>query len=257
MNNSLRILGCYSGSGGHNRYPSSQLLIMNNKSYLIDCGEGTQFLLKKYKCKLSAIDNIFISHLHGDHYFGLPGLVSHFNLKGRNKDLNIYGPVGLKKIISLIMKSSDSWTSYKLNIFELEPKNTLLLDNDELYVKTIKLSHRIPCTGFSFKSKKSNSNISYAYCSDTEYFPEISKYFENFNILYHESTFLEKHRDLAKKTKHSTALQASKIALSSNVNKLILGHFSARYKDLNQFKNEAESIFPNTFLAEEGKLYSF
>ena len=155
------------------------------------------------------------------------------------------------------MKSSDSWTSYKLNIFELEPKNTLLLDNDELYVKTIKLSHRIPCTGFSFKSKKSNSNISYAYCSDTEYFPEISKYLENFNILYHESTFLEKHRDLAKKTKHSTALQASKIALSSNVNKLILGHFSARYKDLNQFKNEAESIFPNTFLAEEGKLYSF
>ena len=154
MNNSLRILGCYSGSGGYRRYPSSQLLILNNKNYLIDCGEGTQFLLKKYETKLNSIDNVFISHLHGDHYFGLPGLISHYNLKGRTKDLSIYGPIGLKKIISLIMKSSNSWTSYKLNIIELEPKDLTFIDNDKISVSSIKLSHRIPCTGFVFKLKK-------------------------------------------------------------------------------------------------------
>ena len=159
MNNSLRILGCYSGSGGYRRYPSSQLLILNNKNYLVDCGEGTQFLLKKYKTKLNSIDNIFISHLHGDHYFGLPGLISHYNLKGRAKDLSIYGPIGLKKIILLIMKSSNSWTSYKLNIIELEPKDLTFIDNDKISVSSIKLSHRIPCTGFVFKLKKNNSNI--------------------------------------------------------------------------------------------------
>ena len=127
MKNSLRILGCYSGSGGYGRFPSSQLLILNKKFYLIDCGEGTQFLLKKYNIRLNSIDNIFISHLHGDHYFGLPGLISYFNLKGRNKDLNIYGPKGLKKIISLIMKSGKSWTSYNLNFIKLESKNTVII----------------------------------------------------------------------------------------------------------------------------------
>ena len=257
MNNSLRILGCYSGSGGYRRYPSSQLLILNNKNYLVDCGEGTQFLLKKYETKLNSIDNIFISHLHGDHYFGLPGLISHYNLKGRTKDLSIYGPIGLKKIISLIMKSSNSWTSYKLNIIELEPKDLTFIDNDKISVSSIKLSHRIPCTGFVFKLKKNNSNISYAYCSDTAYEPSISEKLKNINILYHESTFLEKHVHLAKKTKHSTALQASKIAKAANVNKLILGHFSARYKDLNEFKIEARSNFKNTFLAQEGELFTF
>ena len=256
MVNSLRILGCYSGTGGYGRYPSSQYLIINNKSYLIDCGEGTQFLLKKYKIKFSSIDNIFISHLHGDHYFGLPGLISYYNLKGRVKDLNIYGPKGLKKIITLMMKSGKSWTSYNLNFHELEYKNTEIINNDEILVKTLKLKHRIPCTGFLFQSKKI-SDISYAYCSDTAYNEELSLLVKDVNILYHESTFLSLHKDLAVKTKHSTAIEAGKIASKANVSKLILGHFSSRYHDLNEFKKESSSVFKNTFIAEEGKIYSF
>ena len=222
MVNSLRILGCYSGTGGYGRYPSSQYLIINNKSYLIDCGEGTQFLLKKYKIKFSSIDNIFISHLHGDHYFGLPGLISYYNL----------------------------------NFHELECKNTEIINNDEILVKTLKLKHRIPCTGFLFQSKKI-SDISYAYCSDTAYNEELSLLVKDVNILYHESTFLSLHKDLAVKTKHSTAIEAGKIASKANVSKLILGHFSSRYNDLNEFKKESSSVFKNTFIAEEGKIYSF
>ena len=256
MVNSLRILGCYSGSGGYNMYPSSQLLIINNKSYLIDCGEGTQFLLKKYKTKLSSIDNIFISHLHGDHYFGLPGLISYFNLKGRTKDLKIYAPKGLKKIITLMMKSGKSWTSYKLIFNELEHKSVQIIDNDEILVQTLKLNHRIPSTGFLFKSKK-NLDISYAYCSDTSYNPTITSLIEGVNILYHESTFLSKHQDLADKTKHSTALEAGEIALKARVSQLILGHFSSRYKNLDEFRIEASSLFSNTFIAKEGKIYTF
>ncbi len=257
MKNSVRILGCYTGGGGYGRFPSSQLLTLNNKFYLIDCGEGTQFLLKKYNIRLKSIDNIFISHLHGDHYFGLPGLISYLNLKGRNKDLNIYGPKGLKNIITLIMKSGKSWTSYNLNFIEIEPKNKTIIDNDNISVESIKLSHRIPTTGFIFKLKNNDSNISYAYCSDTQFSPEICNYIKNVNILYHESTFLEKHSDLALKTKHTTSLQAAKIAKESNPNKLILGHFSARYKDLNEFKLEAATLFPNVFIAKEGDIYSF
>ena len=257
MKNSLRILGCYSGSGGYGRFPSSQLLILNKKFYLIDCGEGTQFLLKKYNIRLNSIDNIFISHLHGDHYFGLPGLISYFNLKGRNKDLNIYGPKGLKKIITLIMKSGKSWTSYNLNFIEIESKNKVIIDNEEISVKSLKLYHRIPTTGFIFKLKNNDLNISYAYCSDTQFFPEICDLIRNVSILYHESTFLEKHSDLALKTKHTTSLQAAKIAKKSNANKLILGHFSARYKDLNEFKLEAATLFPNVFIAKQGDIYSF
>ena len=257
MNNSLRTLGCYSGSGGHGRFPSSQLLTLNKKLYLIDCGEGTQFLLKKYKIRLNSIDNIFISHLHGDHYFGLPGLISYFNLKGREKDLNIYGPKGLKDIINLIMKSGKSWTRYKLNFFELKHENKVILNNETLSVESFKLSHRIPTTGFVFKLKNDTSNLSFAYCSDTKFFPEILDFIKNVNLIYHESTFLEKHIHLAIKTKHSTALQAATIAKKANANKLILGHFSARYNDLNLFKLEAVDIFQNVYLAKEGELYSF
>ena len=256
MTNFVRTLGCFSGSGGFERYPSSQLLTINNKLYLIDCGEGTQFLLRKYKIKLSLIDNIFISHLHGDHYFGLPGLISYFNLKGRTKDLNIYCPKVLKKIITMMMKSGKSWTSYKLNFYELGHKSSHIIDNEEILVKTLKLNHRIPCNGFLFCSKE-NQKISYGYCSDTSYLPELCESLKDVNILYHESTFLSQHDYLAKKTKHSTATEAAKIAQTSNANKLILGHFSARYKDLNKFKNEAISIFSNTFIAKEGQVYSF
>ena len=154
------------------------------------------------------------------------------------------------------MKSGKSWTSYNLIFNELDHKSLQIINNDEISVHTLKLNHRIPSTGFLFKSKK-NQDISYAYCSDTSYNPQITSLIEGVNILYHESTFLSKHQDLANKTKHSTALEAGKIAVKARVNKLILGHFSSRYKNLDEFRIEATSLFSNTFIAKEGKIYTF
>ena len=100
----LIILGSYPAYPTQSKFTTSQLLQDNGSSYLIDCGESTQIQLRQNKVKFNSIENIFISHLHGDHYFGLPGLISTFNLLGREKPLNIYGPKGLKEIITTIMK---------------------------------------------------------------------------------------------------------------------------------------------------------
>jgi len=243
---------------------------------------------------------VFISHLHGDHFFGLIGLISTFNLLNRDKELHVYGPTGLKEIILLQLKLSKSWLDFPLHFHELNSaESELILDNDKVEVHTIPLKHRIYTNGFLFKEKKQERKlnmsvisklpeieicdyqnlksgkdfksedgsiiqnkeltldppkpISYAYCSDTAYSESILTLIENVDLLYHESTFLEEHSELAKKTKHSTALEAGKIALKAKVNKLLLGHYSSRYKNLNLFLEEANQVFSNSELAETGK----
>ncbi|MAU63971.1 MAG: ribonuclease Z [Flavobacteriaceae bacterium] len=299
----LTILGCYSASPSKNSFPSAQLLEIAGKNFLIDCGEGTQIQLKRYGVKLNLIEHIFISHLHGDHFFGLPGLISTFRLLGRTKPLNIYGPKGIKEAIILILKLGDSWTNYELKFNELDEKKSIkLLENNKLSVYTIPLNHRIYTNGFLFREKKnerkllvdvalklkidkiqfngikmgkdgvlSNGNIIenskltepkpndiiYAYCSDTSYYPKIIDFIKECDILYHESTFLDKHIELANTTKHSTAKQAAEIARLANVKKLILGHFSSRYNNLNDFKSQAQEIFNNVELASDGKVFNF
>ena len=295
----LKILGCFSASPSKNSFPSSQILDIKGNKILIDCGEGTQIQLRRYGIKFSEIENIFISHLHGDHFFGLPGLISTFRLLGRTKELNIFGPKGIRKAIELLLKLGKSWINFDLNFVELEEKNTVKLkENDSFSVSTIPLKHRIYTNGFLFTEKnikkkikiekieKLNidkslyNNISlgkdiilddgtrilnkdltyplkkdivYSYCSDTSYSKDIIPLIEGSDLLYHESTFLEKHLELAKKTKHSTAVQAAKIAKKANCKKLLLGHFSSRYKNLEDFKLEAETIFDNVELAKDGK----
>ncbi|SUZ94295.1 uncharacterized protein METZ01_LOCUS47149 [marine metagenome] len=270
---------------------------------MIDCGEGTQIQLRKSGIKFNSIENIFISHLHGDHFFGLPGLISTFRLLGRTKPLNIYGPKGIKQAITLLLKLGDSWTNYELRFNELEESKSIkLLENNKFSVHTIPLNHRIYTNGFLFNEKKNErkllidialkfkidktqfngikmgkngilpngdiiensiltepkpNDISYAYCSDTCYYPKIIDLINECDILYHESTFLDKHIELAIKTKHSTAKQAAEIARLAKVKKLILGHFSSRYKNLNDFKIEAQNIFSNVELAGDGKQFSF
>ena len=299
----LTILGCYSASPSKNSFPSAQLLEISGKNFLIDCGEGTQIQLKRYGVKLNLIEHVFISHLHGDHFFGLPGLISTFRLLGRTKPLNIYGPKGIKEAIILMLKLGDSWTNYELKFNELDEKKSIkLLENNKLSVYTIPLNHRIYTNGFLFKEKKnerkllvdvalklkidkiqfngikmgkdgvlSNGNIIenskltepkpndiiYAYCSDTCYYPKIIDFIKECDILYHESTFLDKHIELANTTKHSTAKQAAEIARLANVKKLILGHFSSRYNNLNDFKSQAQEIFNNVELASDGKVFNF
>lgn len=295
----LSILGCYSATPRTFTNPTSQILEIKNHMLLIDCGEGTQVQLRRNKIKFSRIKHIFISHLHGDHYFGLIGLISTFRLLSRDTDLNIYGPKGLKDVITLQMKLSDSWTNYRLIFHELTSKKSEMIFEDEnVEVHTIPLKHRVYTNGFLFKEKPGerkldigaveNANIdiayyrklkqgfdvhnrdgvliknntvtlspqnpkSYAFCSDTLFDESIIPVIRNVDALYHESTFLEKHAHLAEPTKHSTAKQAAMIAEKANVGKLILGHYSTRYNGLNEFKDEAQTIFERVVLSEDGK----
>lgn len=299
----LTILGCYSATPRALTNPTSQVLELNNHVFLIDCGEGTQKQLRKLKIKFSRINHIFISHLHGDHFFGLPGLVSTFRLLGREKELHIHGPKGIKEAITLLLKLGDSWTNYPLLFHELTSTSSeLVFEDEKVTVETIPLHHRIYTNGFLFKAKKTLSKLnvqavakykidksqfnniklgksvmlddgrviendkltfeppkpkSYAFCSDTAYNERILPKIKNVDVLYHESTFLETEKHLTAKTKHATAQEAATIAKNANVGTLVLGHYSTRYKSIELFRNEAQPIFENVELAEDGKVFEF
>jgi len=154
MSLKLTILGCHSATPRSFAHPTSQFLEINNDFFLIDCGESTQVQLRKYKKKFSKIKHIFISHLHGDHYFGLIGLISTFGLLNRQSELHIYAPKGLKEIIELQIKLAKSWINYPLFFHELNSKKSeLIFENEKVEVYTIPLNHRIYTNGFLFKEK--------------------------------------------------------------------------------------------------------
>ena len=299
----LHILGCYAATPRTLTNPTSQVLEIRNHMFLIDCGEGTQVQLRKNRIKFSRINHIFISHLHGDHFFGLPGLISTFRLLGRDKELHIYAPKGIKEAITLLLKLGDSWTNYPLVFHELTSKEPqVIYEDDKVTVETIPLNHRVFTNGFLFKEKlrerKLNINAvaqykidkcyfqsikngkdiilddgkiipnkvltfdpatpkGYAFCSDTGYFPDIIPQIHKVDTLYHESTFLESEAHLASKTKHATAKEAAAIAQKAEVRRLILGHYSTRYKSIALFKDEAMPIFQNVELADDGKVFEF
>ena len=148
----LHILGCYAATPRTLSNPTSQVLEIKNHMFLIDCGEGTQVQLRKNKIKFSRIKHIFISHLHGDHFFGLPGLISTFRLLGRETELHIYGPKGIKEVVTLFLKLGNSWTNYPLLFHELtSDQSELILDDTKVTVETIPLDHRIYTNGFLFR----------------------------------------------------------------------------------------------------------
>lgn len=297
----ITILGSSSATPIYNRNPTAQILNSNDHYILIDCGEGTQQQMLRNGIKAQKIDNIFISHLHGDHYLGLVGLVSSLHLNGRTKALTIFGPPPLKEIFDINFKYSETTLRYPL-IF----KNTqnqyseIIFENNDVFVETIILEHRIPCTGFKFTQKKRLRKIikekaeeleipvsyiplikrgaefqdktgkvhsseeltteadeprSYAYCSDTICNWQYLETITGVNTLYHEATFLDDMADRAKETFHTTAKEAAEIALKAGAKQLLLGHFSARYKELEPLLQEAKEIFPNSRLALEGQTF--
>lgn len=294
----LTILGCYSATPRISAHTTSQVLESRGHMFLIDCGEGTQMELRKNKVKFNQIKHIFISHLHGDHCFGLIGLISTFRLLNREADLHIYGPKGIKELIVLQLKLSKSWINFKLIFHELNSTaSELIFEDDKIEVHTIPLDHRVYTNGFLFKEKPFDRKLlidkakaknidvayyrklkqgkdvinedgqlilnaevtaegirpkSYAFCSDTAYNESIIPIIKHIDALYHESTFLEVHTDLSTKTKHATAKQAAEIAKKADVGILILGHYSSRYTDLEDFKTEASMVFKSVVLAKDG-----
>jgi ribonuclease Z len=297
----VTILGSSSATPIYNRNPTSQALNINERLYLIDCAEGTQQQMLHFNVKASRIDYIFISHLHGDHYLGLVGLLSSMHLNGRTKPLAIFAPSHLKEIIDLQLKYSETALQYEIEYFDTRSdKPEIILENQDITVETIPLDHRIDCTGFLFKQKKRNRKLikekidelnipieyytalkkgvnytandgtvypndfltlpsddpkSYAFCSDTLYNEMYFEQIKGVTLLYHEATFLNDMLERAQVTYHTTALQAARVALITGAGKLILGHFSARYKTLNELLEEAQTIFPNTELAIEGRVF--
>ena len=299
----LTILGCYAATPRTITNPTSQVLEIRNRLFLIDCGEGTQVQLRKNRIRFSKINHIFISHLHGDHMYGLVGLISTFMLLNRKTDLHVHGPKGIKEIILMQLRYSNSFTGYNLYFNELSAtESEIVFEDEKVLVRTIPLKHRIYTNGFLFQEKigdrklnidavqkhnidtcyyqkiKNGKDItlddgriipndvltfdpiptkSYAFCSDTMYDESIIPIIKDADILYHETTFLESEADKAAKTMHSTAKQAATIALKANVKQLILGHYSTRYESILLFKEEAETIFPNILLADDGKIFEF
>jgi ribonuclease Z len=297
----LLILGSSAATPTSTRNPTAQLLNIAERFFLIDCGEGTQIQLRKYKTRFQSVNHIFISHLHGDHILGLPGLLASMNLLGRQNDLTIYAPKELEEMILTIHRFSDAHLNYQLHFIHTQDKvKQKLWEDDKVEVYSIPLQHRIATTGFLFKEKPlprsidkyklqkmdvsfaeihklkqgfdaidNNGNTiknetltidppktrSYAFCSDTRFFEALANDIKDVNLLYHESTFLENKKDRAAQTFHSTACQAAKMAILCSAQKLILGHFSARYDDLNLFLEEAIPVFAQTELAKEGTVF--
>ncbi len=298
----LTILGSNGAIPAYDRFPSSQVLNYNGNIFMIDCGEGAQFRMNKFNIKRGRLDNIFISHLHGDHFFGLVALITSFNLNWREHPLNIYAPAGLEEIINLHFKHSKTQLRFELSFHHItNDKPVKIYEDNVLTVETIILRHRLPTTGFLFKEKTNLRKIiadkiteyniphqtiieikkgadfidaagnkianaeltleppnprSYAYCSDTIYTESVAEQIKGVGTLYHEATFIEEHAERATETFHSTAKQAAQIAKLAGAGKLLIGHFSARYENLDTLLNEAREVFANTELAEEGLTFA-
>ncbi len=263
MTSRLTILGCGSALPTVINNPSAQILEMCDKCFLIDCGEGTQNTIRKMGLHTNRLYSVFISHLHGDHCFGLLGLISTFGMLHRTQDLHIYAHQDLEKMLKPLIQYFCRDITFSIIFHNINPRRSeVIFDDRTLTVKTIPLRHTVPTCGFLFEEKPRRRHIetgekpfSYAYCSDTGYKPSIVKWVDGVDVLYHEATYTDEYRASADKYQHCTASQAAKIAQKVNAKKLIIGHFSARILDQSVFLNEANAIFPNTILAEESKIY--
>jgi ribonuclease Z len=292
------------GSGGAvplvRRNPSAQVLNIHERLFLLDCAEGTQVQLRKNRIKFQRINHIYITHLHGDHYFGIMGLITTYHLLGRSNELHIFAPEPLEEIINTQLIASQTVLRYPLIFHAVDTEVSSLIYEDEIMsVTTVPLAHNFPTCGFYFQEKEAKRNIkkvfldgrqisngeikkikegadyidpagkvfknedithdpprprSYAYLTDTAYHEAVIPVIRGASLLYHEATFMEDKAEDAKAKYHSTALQAATIARKAEVKKLLLGHYSARYNSLGKIQEEAQQVFPDTIMADDGKL---
>ena len=261
-NGKLTILGCGSAKPTKTTSPSAQIVELCDKSFLVDCGEGVILTMQKLGVHTSRLYNIFISHLHGDHCFGLIGLLTTLGMLKRTQPMHIYAQSDLEKLLQPLLDYHANDRQYEIIFHHINPrKHEVIYEDRTVSVETIPLKHGVPTCGFLFNEthrvKKEDGSFEhvtrkrYAYCADTMYSEKIVPIIEGVDTLYHESTFLLDHEARSKEVKHSTASDAAKIASLAKVGKLILGHYSARVEDHDLFLQEASPIFERTFLAEE------
>ena len=310
MEFSFLTMGTASALPTANRYPSAHILTVRERLFLIDCGEGAQMQMRKFGVSFAKIDNIFISHLHGDHLFGLFGLLFTMAMGGRTADLHIYAPGGFGKILSFFMEQFGEGIKYNIEFHPISCKEPLqIFDSRQLEVFAFPLVHRGETYGFLFKEKEPQLNVrkhliepyklslydiarlkegkdivrsasfidddgteveyeetlknedftylpykprSFAYCTDTLPFKRLAGWIKGVDLIYHDSTYTKEFEELAKTTLHSTSEAAACCAKEAGAGKLVLGHYSSRYKSLDTMLSEAREVFPSTELAKEG-----
>ncbi|GAA4464127.1 ribonuclease Z [Nemorincola caseinilytica] len=296
----VTILGNNSALPAFGRHPSAQTVTVFGEVLLLDCGEGTQLQMQRYGVKWKNVHHIFISHLHGDHYFGLPGLINSMSLLGRIAPLHLYAPAGLRPIIDAILAVADTRLCYELHFHPLPAGTEVIADTDVFSVTCFPLQHGIECHGFLVTTKTRGRRIlpdrckeygiapeyfealkrgedhtmpdgtvvknawvtadgpapkKYAYCSDTVYTESFLPLIQGADGIYHEATYLHQDAARAAMRHHSTAIQAATLAQKANARTLLLGHFSSKYKELEPFREEAATIFPNVVIGMEGMAY--
>jgi len=294
----LTILGCGSAIPTEKHFNSSQILSIGDKVFMIDCGEGTQIRMRQFKIKTAKLNHIFISHLHGDHCFGLIGLVSTLGMLGRTANLYVHAHADLEKLLQPHIDFFCQEMPFKVIFNHINPRaNEVIFEDKSVKITSIPLKHGVPACGFLFEEKAGDRHLirekidffkvpvkelqfikkgadfikpdgtvilneqltkpgeiskKYAYCSDTAYYEKIIPIIQGADCIFHETTFAETEAKRAKDTFHSTATQAATIAKEAGVKQLLIGHYSARYRNAKVILDEAKAIFENTRSTEDG-----
>ena len=297
MNFTLNVLGTASALPTTERYPSAQVLDVRGRLFMIDCGEGAQMQMRRARISFLKIEHICLSHIHGDHLFGLFGLLSTMGMLGRSAQLNIYAPSGFRPVLDFFMNHFGDGIRFEINYVELiMAAPEIVYENRHVELLAFPLNHRVETFGFIIREKMPPFNVrkeaiaeyglslaeigtlkrgedveredgsvimnidaayrpyvprSYAYCSDTAPFPELSEWVKGATLMYHESTFPEEMSEMAEKTFHSTTLQAAQTASDAGVGRLLVGHYSSRFPSVDFFLDEIRTVFPNADLAHD------
>lgn len=257
MTFSVTVLGSSSAIPTLTRNPSAHLLNANERLFLLDCAEGTQVQLRRQHVHFQRIRNIFITHLHGDHYYGLIGLLTTFHLLGRKEELHVYAHPLLQEIIDMQLNASATTLNYPVHHHPLNLTTyDIVYEDDRIIGHSFPLKHSVPTCGFIFREKvlvrKLKEKRSYAYCTDTAYEESVIPFIRGASLLYHETTFMQSMAKAAAEKMHSTTIEAATIAAKAEVKRLLIGHFSARYDDPLPLLDEARTVFRETILAEDG-----
>lgn len=291
------VLGTGSAKPTLYRHHAAHVLNVHEQFYLVDCGEGTQLRLLECGINPLRLNGAFISHLHGDHVYGLFPLISTMGLMGRRTPFTVYAPAPFGEVIADHFRYFDTNLPFEIVYREVDTrKHALLYENNVLEVWSLPLRHRVPAAGYLFREKTPGLNVrkemidhyglgiaqitaakrgedvtledgttvpngeltyrpyeprAYAYCSDTLYSAKVARLVAGVDLLYHEATFGSEEKRMARDTGHSTAAQAAKCAAQAGAGRLLIGHFSSRYKDPSVLLEEACAIFPATEIAQE------
>ena len=283
MEFTLTILGSASALPFSDRNPSAQALSVHGRLFLIDCGEGTQQRIRQEHLSFVKTEAVFISHIHGDHCFGLFGLLSTMSLYHRVAPLHIFGPQNLGPVIKFYLSYFGEDLGYEIVYHPLSNKYPQIIAGPESFLPSLKkgfgeessgpaykcnvlqvtafpLNHKIDCYGYRFDEivaprRNPWKPRSYAYVSDTAPFPELAEYVRGVDILYHEATYPAELEAKAVQYYHSTSRQAASCARDAEAGKLLIGHFSSRVKDISRLQEECREIFPETTAVNDGDVF--